>query len=125
MKIKNPPVISKFGITSEFNVEDRFKDHPLLDQYKLKVIFSGWFSKDRANDLENEFLQKYPKIKYDFELDGFDKVDGISEMRYIDEAVVNKIRVELYNKRGNNTFQSIKEQRQYAVKFYFVQFIKK
>ena len=46
-------------------------------------------------------------------------------MRYIDEAVVNKIRVELYNKRGNNTFQSIKEQRQYAVKFYFVQFIKK
>ena len=66
MTIKNPPVISKFGITTEFNVENRFKDHPLLEQYDLKVIFSGWFPKEEANEIENEFLQRYPKIKYNF-----------------------------------------------------------
>ena len=125
MKIKNPPVISKFGMTSEFNVEDRFKDHPLLEHYNLKVIFSGWFSKDEANELENEFLQKYPRINYDFELDGIDKIDGHSEMRYIDEAVVNKIRSELYDLKGDNTFKSIKEQKQFAVKLYFIQFVRK
>lgn len=125
MKIKNPPVISKFGITTEFNIEDRFKDHPLLEKYNLQVIFSGWFSKEEANELENEFLQKYPKIKYDFEVDGIETIDGHSEMRYIDEAIVNKIRKELYDLRGDNTFKSIKERKQYAVKLYFVQFVKK
>ena len=125
MIIKNPPVISKFGITTEFNVEDRFKDHPLLEYYKLKVIFSGWFTKEEANDIENEFLQRYPRIKYDFTVDGIDKIDGHSEMRYIDEAIVNKIRSELYDLKGDNTFKSIKEQKQFAVKLYFVQFIRK
>jgi hypothetical protein len=125
MKIKNPPVISKFGITTEFNVEDRFKDHPLLEKYNLQVIFSGWFPKDEANEIENEFLQRYPRIKYDFEMDGIETIDGHSEMRYIDEAIVNKIRKELYDLRGDNTFKSIKEQKQFAVKVYFVQFVKK
>ena len=125
MKIKNPPVISKFGITTEFKVEDRFKDHPLLEKYDLQVIFSGWFTKEDANELENEFLQRYPKIKYDFEVDGIETIDGRSEMRYIDEAIVNKIKKELYNLRGDNTFKSIKEQKQFAVKLYFVQFIRK
>jgi|694.fasta_scaffold00835_36 hypothetical protein len=125
MKIKNPPVISKFGITTEFNVEDRFKDHPLLEKYNLQVIFSGWFPKDEANEIENEFLQRYPRIKYDFEMDGIETIDGHSEMRYIDEAIVNKIRKELYDLRGDNTFKSIKEQKQFAVKVYFVQFAKK
>jgi hypothetical protein len=46
-------------------------------------------------------------------------------MRYIDEAIVNKIRKELYDLRGDNTFKSIKEQKQFAVKVYFVQFVKK
>ena len=125
MKIKNPPVISKFGITTKFKVEDRFKDHPLLEKYDLQVIFSGWFTKEDANEIENEFLQRYPKIKYDFEVDGIETIDGHSEMRYIDEAIVNKIRKELYDLRGDNTFNSIKEQKQYAVKLYFVQFIRK
>ena len=125
MKIKNPPVISKFGITTEFNVEDRFKDHPLLEKYNLQVILSGWFPKDEANEIENEFLQRYPRIKYDFEMDGIETIDGHSEMRYIDEAIVNKIRKELYDLRGDNTFKSIKEQKQFAVKVYFVQFVKK
>jgi hypothetical protein len=125
MKIKNPPVISKFGITTEFNVEDRFKDHPLLEKYNLQVIFSGWFPKDEANEIENEFLQRYPRIKYDFEMDGIETIDGHSEMRYIDEAIVNKIRKELYDLRGDNTFKSIKEQKQFAVKVYFIQFVKK
>ena len=125
MKIKNPPVISKFGITTEFKVEDRFKDHPLLKKYDLQVIFSGWFPKEEANELENEFLQRYPKIKYDFEVDGIETIDGHSEMRYIDEAIVNKIKKELYNLRGDNTFKSIKEQKRFAVKLYFVQFIRK
>lgn len=125
MKIKNPPIISKFGITTEFNVEDRFKDHPLLEKYDLQVIFSGWFPKDEANEIENEFLQRYPKIKYDFEVDGIEKIDGHSEMRYIDEAIVNKIRKELYDLRGDNTFKSIKERKQFAVKLYFVQFTRK
>jgi hypothetical protein len=125
MKIKNPPVISKFGITTEFNVEDRFKDHPLLEKYNLQVIFSGWFPKDEANEIENEFLQRYPRIKYDFEMNGIETIDGHSEMRYIDEAIVNKIRKELYDLRGDNTFKSIKEQKQFAVKVYFVQFVKK
>lgn len=125
MKIKNPPVISKFGITTEFNVEDRFKDHPLLEKYDLQVIFSGWFPKDEANEIENEFLQRYPRIKYDFEVDGIETIDGHSEMRYIDEAIVNKIRKELYDLRGDNTFKSIKEQKQFAVKVYFVQFVRK
>ena len=125
MKIKNPPIISKFGITTEFNVEDRFKDHPLLEKYDLQIIFSGWFPKDEANEIENEFLQRYPRIKYDFEVDGIETIDGHSEMRYIDEAIVNKIRKELYDLRGDNTFKSIKEQKQFAVKVYFVQFVKK
>ena len=125
MKIKNPPVISKFGITTKFRVEDRFKDHPLLEKYDLQVIFSGWFTKEEANELENEFLQRYPKIKYDFEVEGIETIDGHSEMRYIDEAIVNKIRRELYDLRGDNTFNSIKERKQYAVKLYFVQFIRK
>jgi hypothetical protein len=125
MKIKNPPVISKFGITTKFKVEDRFKDHPLLEKYDLQVIFSGWFTKEDANEIENEFLQRYPKIKYDFEVDGIETIDGHSEMRYIDEAIVNKIRKELYDLRGDNTFNSIKERKQYAVKLYFVQFIRK
>jgi hypothetical protein len=125
MKIKNPPVISKFGITTKFKVEDRFKDHPLLEKYDLQVIFSGWFTKEDANEIENEFLQRYPKIKYDFEVDGIETIDGHSEMRYIDEAIVNKIRKELYDLRGDNTFKSIKEQKQFAVKVYFVQFVKK
>ena len=125
MKIKNPPVISKFGITTKFKVEDRFKDHPLLEKYDLQVIFSGWFTKEDADEIENEFLQRYPKIKYDFEVDGIETIDGHSEMRYIDEAIVNKIRKELYDLRGDNTFNSIKEQKQYAVKLYFVQFIRK
>jgi hypothetical protein len=125
MKIKNPPVISKFGITTEFNVEDRFKDHPLLEKYNLQVIFSGWFTKEDADEIENEFLQRYPRIKYDFEMDGIETIDGHSEMRYIDEAIVNKIRKELYDLRGDNTFKSIKEQKQFAVKVYFVQFVKK
>ena len=125
MKIKNPPVISKFGITTEFKVEDRFKDHPLLEKYDLQVIFSGWFTKEDANELENEFLQRYPKIKYDFEVDGIETIDGRSEMRYIDEAIVNKIKKELYNLRGDNTFKSIKEQKRFAVKLYFVQFVRK
>ena len=125
MKIKNPPVISKFGITTKFNIEDRFKDHPLLEKYNLQVIFSGWFTKEDANEIENEFLQRYPKIKYDFEVDGIETIDGHSEMRYIDEAIVNKIRKELYDLRGDNTFNSIKERKQYAVKLYFVQFIRK
>ena len=125
MKIKNPPVISKFGITTKFKVEDRFENHPLLEKYNLQVIFSGWFPKEEANELENEFLQRYPKIKYDFEVDGIETIDGHSEMRYIDEAIVNKIRRELYDLRGDNTFRSIKEQKQFAVKLYFVQFIRK
>jgi len=125
MKIKNPPVISKFGITTKFKVEDRFKDHPLLEKYDLQVIFSGWFTKEDADEIENEFLQRYPKIKYDFEMDGIETIDGHSEMRYIDEAIVNKIRKELYDLRGDNTFKSIKEQKQFAVKVYFVQFVKK
>jgi len=125
MKIKNPPVISKFGITTKFKVEDRFKDHPLLEKYDLQVIFSGWFTKEDADEIENEFLQRYPKIKYDFEVDGIETIDGHSEMRYIDEAIVNKIRKELYDLRGDNTFNSIKERKQYAVKLYFVQFIRK
>ena len=125
MTIKNPPVISKFGITTEFNVEDRFKDHPLLEQYDLKVIFSGWFPKEEANEIENEFLQRYPKIKYNFTVNGLDEIDGHSEMRYIDEAIVNKIRTELYDLRGDNTFKSIKERKQFAVKLYFVQFVRK
>jgi hypothetical protein len=125
MKIKNPPVISKFGITTKFNIEDRFKDHPLLEKYNLQVIFSGWFTKEDANEIENEFLQRYPKIKYDFEVDGIETIDGHSEMRYIDEAIVNKIRKELYDLRGDNTFNSIKERKQFAVKLYFVQFIRK
>jgi len=125
MTIKNPPVISKFGITNKFKVEDRFKDHPLLEQYDLKVIFSGWFSKEEAYEIENEFLQRYPKIKYNFTVNGFDKIDGHSEMRYIDEAIVNKIKKELYDLRGDNTFSSIKEQKQFAVKLYFIQFVRK
>jgi len=125
MKIKNPPVISKFGITTKFKVEDRFKDHPLLEKYDLQVIFSGWFTKEDADEIENEFLQRYPKIKYDFEVGGIETIDGHSEMRYIDEAIVNKIRKELYDLRGDNTFNSIKERKQYAVKLYFVQFIRK
>jgi len=125
MTIKNPPVISKFGITTKFKVEDRFKDHPLLEQYDLKVIFSGWFSKEEAYEIENEFLQRYPKIKYNFTVNGFDKIDGHSEMRYIDEAIVNKIKKELYDLRGDNTFSSIKEQKQFAVKLYFIQFVRK
>ncbi len=125
MTIKNPPVISKFGITTEFKVENRFKDHPLLEQYDLKVIFSGWFPKEEANEIENEFLQRYPKIKYNFTVNGLDEIDGHSEMRYIDEAIVNKIRTELYDLRGDNTFKSIKERKQFAVKLYFVQFVRK
>ena len=125
MVIKNPPVISKFGITTEFNIKDRFKDHPLLEQYDLKVIFSGWFTKEEANDIENEFLQRYPRIKYDFTVDGIDEINGHSEVRYIDEAIVNKIRKELYDLRGDNTFKSIKERKQFAVKLYFVQFVRK
>ena len=126
MKIKNPPVISKFGITSMFNVEDRFKNHELLKEYDLRVIFSHWFIKEKANELENKYLQTYPKINYDFDLDNFVNLDGISEMRYIDESIVNKIRSELYNlKQNSDSFQALKEKKQYAVKFYFVQFIKK
>jgi len=126
MKIVNPPIISKFGITSMFNVEDRFKDHELLKEYNLQVIFSHWFTKDQANGLENKYLQTYPKINYDFDLDNFVNLDGISEMRYIDEGIVNKIRNELYDlKQNSDSFQMLKEKKQYTMKFYFVQFIRK
>jgi hypothetical protein len=126
MIINNPPVISKFGITSMFNVEDRFKDHELLKEYNLRVVFSHWFTKEEANELENKYLQTYPKINYDFDLDNFVNLDGRSEMRYIDEGIVNKIRSELYDlKQNSDSFQVLKEKKQHIMKFYFVQFIKK
>jgi len=122
-KMTDPRVIYKFGKTKSYDVVDRFKDHELLKYYDIKPVFSQFLTEQEADRWETEYLQKYPKWDYDFDLSFNPKVDGITEMRCIDEAVVNKIRTDLYNKKSK--LETGKRGRECNTKFYFVKFVKK
>lgn len=119
----NPQVIYKFGKTKNYDVVNRFKDHSLLKHYNIQPIFSQFLTEAEADQWENEYLQKYPKWDYDFELDTDEVIDGITEMRCIDEGIVNKIRQDLYDKKAK--LQTGTRDKSCNTKFYFVKFTKK
>ena len=55
----------KFGITSKYNVEDRFdtkyERNAKYKDFNLKVEFSVKTTPEKAEILEKHFLEKYPK----------------------------------------------------------------
>jgi hypothetical protein len=121
MQIKQPEYIVKFGKTSYMNVEYRFSDHELLKDYDLEVTFSHKMTEEQADSVESEYLQKYPKILYDFEFNYDHRIDGEDEMRFIDKGVINKIIQELYERKKNQWSQKLDET-VVPHKFYFVTF---
>jgi hypothetical protein len=104
--IQDPDVIYKFGITHHYDVLDRFSNDEILKEYDVEVISSQWLEAQEASDVEDEYCQKYSKSLYNFKFTLFEgkQVGGQSEMRYIDDAVMNKIKYDFYKikrvKRG-------------------------
>jgi len=104
--IQDPAVIYKFGTTHHYEVLDRFTDDPILKEYDVEVISSQWLEAEEASDVEDEYCQRYSKSLYNFKFTLFEgkQVGGQSEMRYIDDAVMNKIKHDFYKikriKRG-------------------------
>lgn len=130
MSIKQPDVIVKFGKTTYMNVEYRFSNHTLLQEYDLEVTFSQKMSPEEADRTESEYLQKYPKQLYEFETNYEDLVDGEDEMRFMDKGVINKVIQELYDKRKNDWSKRFKhlndeDNTSPKMKFYFVTFFRK
>jgi len=104
--IQDPAVIYKFGTTHHYEVLDRFTDDPILKEYDVEVISSQWLEAEEASDVEDEYCQRYSKSLYNFKFTLFEgkQVGGQSEMRYIDDAIMNKIKYDFYKikrvKRG-------------------------
>lgn len=124
MAITQPEYVVKFGRTHHMYVENRFKDHILLKDYDLEITFSQKMTPEQADLVESEYLQKYPKILYDFDFNYNEPVNGQDEMRFIDKGVINKILSELYD-RKENEWPSEFEENQLLHKFYFVTFFLK
>jgi len=129
MIIKQPDVLVKFGKTSHMNVEYRFKDHILLEDYDLEVTFSQKMTPEEADKTETLYLQKYPKQLYEFETNYDYLIDGEDEIRFMDKGVINKVIQELYEYRTNDWAKRFKylgdDETIPKMKFYFVTFFKK
>lgn len=99
--LKDPDVLTKVGVTSCFDVDHRFKNHILKNDYYIYTEFSDLFPAAEAHRLENEWHQKYSSSIYDFTLtlQESTEVDGITEMRAFAKPVRNKIVQEFMKKR--------------------------
>jgi len=82
----------KFGVTGKVNVEDRFKDC----NYNIDVKWSWYLPEDTAYLAESLMLAV---IEKDFFLE--EKLDGITEMRVLNEKEAKRVISKLYDAKDN------------------------
>jgi len=110
----NPKVFYKFGVTSKYNVQDRFKD--IENDYDVTVLFSHYLPENKAIQQEQNYLDRFKKGMW---LD--DKIKGVTETRYFDEETKKLVLRELYKKRSEWIKDKEKFKSYTCMKFYFVE----
>lgn len=84
-KDKSKPSFYKFGITSSYDVLDRFKNFGNYDQWNIKVICTAYGPAELVEAKEVELLSKYPKNFYLKE-----KIKGVTEIVKLTREQVNE-----------------------------------
>lgn len=130
-KVINPPHFIKPGYIKGTEALDRIlkwdNTLPILKYYNVEAVFTQIMNKEKALEIEQMLFQRYPQFKYDL---GFNYEDlpkplgGITEMRFLDNAVLNPLIQMLYGFKKdvwkNTPDEAFKEKSVY--KFYVLKF---
>jgi hypothetical protein len=102
--------IRKFGLTSKYDIVERFnpkyKNNSHYNEFTIKPDFSWNLNDNDAQKLEHEFIFRYPKNFYlesylCLPYNHFDDFSGITELVIIDDPEWKNILKELYYRKNN------------------------